>query len=85
MGMISAAEGMKIVRPFFNDLGESPGEFSGMLPCGEKLSWTCIFPCFILVSTSSTTPNLYYFVSASPGAISEGEEIDFRESVIYFA
>jgi len=82
---MSAACGTKKVRPFFNDLGESPGEVSVMLPCGVKLSWTCIFPCFILVSTSSTMPNLYYFVSASPGAVSDGEAIDFRESVIYFA
>jgi len=50
-----------MVRPFFKDLGESPVWLSGMLPWGEKLCWTCIFPCFIFVSTSSTTPSFDYF------------------------
>lgn len=36
-GIISAAEGITIVRPFLNAFGERPGEPSAILPCGDKL------------------------------------------------
>ena len=37
------------------------------------------------VSTSYTIPNLDYFFFADCAAISDGEAIDFLDSVIYFA